>query len=277
MALTIDQTPTLVETIVASSVTTGTFTTTVATEIIIAMCTSDGFFSTGGTFTITDNGGGLGWTLIKRSNAQATDGTCEAWYALVTSIKTNLTVTATYSSGTTNRLNLQVVTLSGHDVVKPIGATLGTVISAAVVSGNITTTVNNSQVFALFSNSDGAIDNTSTVVGSNQTKISQGTFSATHGEGTFWRQTNTTTPVGVVTSNLTTPATDTGDLVVFEIVPPNLYAAWTNTTISEPYLIPSTKEAQVFSPYPFPVPKPNPVVNYFGGPAPQPMSINIAI
>src|SRR5882724_10708897 len=149
MALAIDQTPTIVDG-TGSAVTTAQFTTTVATEIIIAMATADGFLTgVADTFTITSNAG-LTWHLIKRANG-SNSGTCEAWYALVTSTQTNLTITATNSGGSGDRIDLQVITLSGHDTTTPIGATGSATKSAAAVTIPITTTVDNSLVFAAFS------------------------------------------------------------------------------------------------------------------------------
>jgi hypothetical protein len=216
MALAIDQTPALVETLVAAAVTTGTFTTGTSNEVVIAMCASDGFFSGAGTtFTISDNFSGS-WNLIKRNNT--TKGTCEAWYALVTSVITNGTVTATHSNGTSNQISLQVITLSGHNTSTPIGNTDGAGITSAALTDSISTFTDNSWVFASTSEQG---DNVTTAVGSGQTKISQSTASATHGPATYWRQTSTTTPSGgSVTMNLTTPATSTADMIIFEIVPP---------------------------------------------------------
>ena len=234
MSLVIDQVPTISNGS-GASVTSPSFTTTVASEIIIAMVTSDGFF--GGkptTFTMSSNGG-LTWTLLIRNNFN--DGTCEAWYATVSTIQTNLTVTASIGAGSSgDYCSLQIITLSGQNN-SPIGTTGSTDILTASVTLSITTLANNSLVFAAFSRYATSVnDNTSTVVGSGQTKISEGALNTNHGDGTFWRQTNTTSPAGSVTSNLTTPSTDSGNIIAFEIVAAGSIAAPTyfDHSVSQP-------------------------------------------
>lgn len=176
------------------------------------MATSDGFFDSG-TFTITDSVGGV-WQLFKRYNNMS--GGVEVWYRLVGSIQSSMTVTATFSNGTTNALALQVVTLSGHNTLNPFGSFLITDFNNAAVNAALATSYNDSYVFGVFSKD---ADNTTTVVGSGQTKIGQSTPSVSKGDGTFWRRTSLTpAPKTSETMNITTPATAVGDLILFEIL-----------------------------------------------------------
>ena len=78
------------------AVTTPAFSTTAAGETLVAFVGSDGP-SGAGRQTVTVSGGGLTWTLVKRSNAQS--GDAEIWTAQAANTLTNVTVTSTPATG----------------------------------------------------------------------------------------------------------------------------------------------------------------------------------
>ena len=74
------------------AVTTAAFSTTAAGETLLAFVGSDGP-SGAGRQTVTVSGGGLTWTLVKRSNGQP--GDAEIWASQAANTLTNVTVTFT--------------------------------------------------------------------------------------------------------------------------------------------------------------------------------------
>ena len=66
------------------------FSTTGASDLLVAFVAYDGPFGAPQTATVT--GAGLTWQLVKRSNAQA--GTSEIWSAKATGVLSNVTVTS---------------------------------------------------------------------------------------------------------------------------------------------------------------------------------------
>ena len=240
MALALDQQTTIVAG-TTTSLTSGSFTTTVASEIVLAFCTADGFFngSGGNSFSITDNKSQT-WTLLKRERVKS--GTCEIWYAILSATQSSMTVTATTSAGSGDEITLEILTLSGQGT-SPIGATGVASITSALASSNLTTTINNSWVFALYSNSANNPDDVNYIAGSSQTIIGEHNGGVNHGGAASWRQSSTTVTSGTnVTMNLTTPSSSTGDMVLFEILPfvttPTGEASWLGNTISQPLFTP---------------------------------------
>lgn len=74
----------------SDTMTTPAFTTTTASDLLVAFVAYDGPLGSPQTATVT--GAGLMWTLAKRSNSQA--GTSEIWTAKASSVLTNVTVTS---------------------------------------------------------------------------------------------------------------------------------------------------------------------------------------
>ena len=217
MTLIIDQVPTIV-TGTSFSLQTSAFTTVNSQEIVVVMAASDGFFGgNGASFSISDTNSNS-YTLVQRENVKK--GTVDVWYVLANSIQTNLQVTATIDSNNVgDHASIQIITLSGHNASNPIGAIGNFAISASAVNKSINTTMANSYVFAAFGEDANFASNTNAVVGTGQTKISEGNQAANAGEQIYWRTTNPVASIGSQTMNLTTPSTDTGNLVIFEIIP----------------------------------------------------------
>src|SRR4051812_36935951 len=78
----------------STSVTSPTFTTSQAGELLVAFVAADGPNTPTQTFTSV-TGAGLTWRLRQRTNSQL--GTAEIWQAVATSVVSNATVKATHS------------------------------------------------------------------------------------------------------------------------------------------------------------------------------------
>jgi len=206
-SLSIDKVVSTHQSTAASTISAPAFSTAGPNELLVAFITSDG----GTTQTISGvSGGGLTWTLRQRTNARA--GTSEIWQAVAPSTLTNVTVTATRSSGSYQ---------GAITVASFIGANTsvnGAVATANAASGapsiKLTTTRANSMVWAVGNDWDNA---TARTVGTGQTKVDE--FLAPAGD-TFWvqRQTALTPTAGtVVTMNDTAPTADRWNFSAIEI------------------------------------------------------------
>lgn len=215
--LAVDQTSSI-KTGTGTSLVSDSLTTTIADEMLIAVCTADGFFTGGtGSFTITDNKSNTWYSLISET---ANGAQVFVFYTKVATIQSGITVTATRSGGSGDGITLQVFSIGASDVAARVGLSPALAsISAAAVSKSITTTVANSMVFAAYANSSAAPDNTTQVVGTSQTAVGSYKGTVTHGGAEVWRQTSNTASIGSVTMNLVTPSSSTGAMVAFEIVP----------------------------------------------------------
>jgi len=124
------------------NVTTPSFHTAMAGEVLVAFVGADGP-SGSGKQTVTVSGAGLTWHLVKRANAQSGDS--EIWTATAPNILTNATVKSTELRGG-NAQDLTVIAMEG---VSGLGASAG----ASAVNGaphlNLTTTAPTSLVFAV--------------------------------------------------------------------------------------------------------------------------------
>jgi len=214
MALAIDQIPAIVRNI-ASSVTTGTFSTGNASEIVIAIAASDGFFTGNTQFSISDSLSNT-YTFIARHNTIS--GSIEAWYTTLSATQSNMTVTATNAFGSNDNITLQVITLSGQ-YSSPIGATTGSSITSTPITINLSTTGDNSYVFAAYSNSAVNPYGAGYTADTGQSMIGQSTPGGIHGGAAMWRQTSLTTNHGTsVTMDLSAPTSGYGDIIAFEIL-----------------------------------------------------------
>ena len=131
-----------------NSVTTPAFTTSAASEVVLAFVSGDG--PTAGGQTATVSGGGLTWTLVKRANAQA--GTSEIWKASAAGVLTNATVTAKLAK-TGYDMSLTVVTFSG---ASGTGASAGSSRATGAPSVSLTTTAVGSRVYGVGNDWDSA-------------------------------------------------------------------------------------------------------------------------
>jgi hypothetical protein len=199
----------------ASTVSTAVSTTS-ANELLLAFVATDN--PSGANTTVTGvTGGGVSWTLVRRTNVQS--GTSEVWRAFSPSALSNVTVTATLSKGTAS--SMTVMSFSGVDGTGiggsgAIGATSTGNSNGGAPTASLTTTRAGSLVVGVGNDYDNAISRTP---GTGQTVVHQ--YLPPVGD-TFWvqRQSATTPAIGtVVTINDTAPTTDRYNLTICEILP----------------------------------------------------------
>jgi len=200
-----------------TTIATPTFSTTAANELLLAFVATD--YISGTNTTVTGiAGGGLTWTLVKRTNTQA--GASEIWRAFATTTLSNVTVTATVSQSVIS--SITVISFAGVDTsgsggANAIGATGSGNSSKGAPTASLVTTRNNSWVFGVGNDYDNAISRTP---GVNQTVVHQ--FLTPTGD-TYWVQMqNSTTPLSgtTVTVNDTAPTTDRYNLSIAEVRTP---------------------------------------------------------
>ena len=201
----------------STTIVTAAFSTTSTNELLLAFVSADA--PTVGTNTTVSSmtGAGLTWTLVRRTNVQR--GTAEIWRAFAATALTNVTVTATLSSS--QPASMTVVTLTGADTTGTggsgaIGATQTKNASTGAPTASLVTTRNNSWVFGVGNDWDGAF---ATTPGANQTQIHQLLLRRLD---TFWVQRqNATTPLSgtTVTINDTAPTNHRYNLTLVEVLP----------------------------------------------------------
>ncbi len=212
--ITIDATVTFGRSNNATTVASGTFSTTSPNQLLLAFVATDNH---SGTTTVSNvTGAALTWTLVRRTNTQR--GTSEIWRAFAATTLNGVSVTATISQSVSAAIT--VMSFSGVDTTGTngsgaIGSTGSGNANPGAPTATLTTTRNNSLVVGVGNDWDNAIART---VGPNQTLVSQ--YLATIGD-TFWVQ-RTTNPVAVsgtvVTINDTAPTTDRYNLTIAEIL-----------------------------------------------------------
>ena len=201
----------------ARTIVTAAFSTTSANELLLAFVSTDAPFIGTNTTVSSMTGAGLTWTLVRRTNVQR--GTAEIWRAFAAGTLTNVTVTATLSSSQV--ASMTVVTFKGADTTGTngagaIGAT-GTMSAATgAPTASLVTTRNNSWVFGVGNDWDGAAARTP---GTNQGLVHQLLLTRLD---TFWVQKqNATTPLSgtTVTINDTAPTNHRYNLTLVEVLP----------------------------------------------------------
>lgn len=165
-------------------------------------------------------GGGLTWVLVGRSNTNA--GSTEVWRAFAAAPLAPSALTITYSQSVTS-LNQIVCAIQGADITGTngsgaIGAFTTGSTTAAAASIGITTTRDNSWVWAAASMGNAAPG--TITAGSNQALLRSQTDSANAAGSWVWRQ-NAITPASgtLVTMNCTVPTTGNCNVAAVEIVP----------------------------------------------------------
>jgi FtsP/CotA-like multicopper oxidase with cupredoxin domain len=203
-----------------AAITTPSFTTRAANELLLAFVSADA--PAAGTNTrvtgVTNTGGSLIWVLVQRTNVQR--GTAEIWRTFAPTART-ATVTATFNQSAGAR-SITVVTFTGTDTTGAsgagaIGAFGGSNAAAGAPTASLVTTRANSWVFGVGTDWDNAIPRT---LGPSQTMVHQD-LSATG--DTYWvqRQTSTTPLAGTsVTINDTAPTGDRYNLSIVEVRTP---------------------------------------------------------
>ncbi len=218
--LAIDKTVSTDRSTSSTTITSPTFTTAAANELLLAFVMTDNSGSgtnTTVTGVVNATGGTLAWTLVRRTNTQF--GTAEVWRAFAPAVLTSASVKATLSVSTA--ASITVVTFTGVDTTGTggsgaIGATNSANAASGAPSASLTTTRANSWVFGVGNDWDNA---TARTVPSNQTMVHQ--YLATVGD-TYWvqRLTSPTPTLGtVVTINDTAPTGDRYNLTIVEVLP----------------------------------------------------------
>lgn len=185
---------------------TATLSTSGSGDLILAFVGSDGI----GKQTVTVSGGGLTWTLVKRTNTQGGDS--EIWSAHATTQLSNATVTATQSVAGYDE-SLTVVAFSGAAGTGAVGGGSG---SSGAPTASLTTTKANSLVFGVGNDFDNAIARTPA---SGQVLVQQWLDGSTG--DTYWVQ-RISAPVAasgtLATIKDTAPTSDSWNLSTVEIL-----------------------------------------------------------
>jgi hypothetical protein len=190
------------------SLTTNVFSTTIASDLLVAFVSYDGPSSSPQTANVS--GAGLSWTLLERSNTEA--GTSEIWSARADGTLSNVTVNSLPGSGSAYHGSLTVIAFAnsaGTSVVGRAGATSGApdIILPGVVAGD--------WVFSVGNDWDKAIARTPV---NGQVLVHQKVDTATG--DTYWVQ-STTVPAaanGLVDIHDSAPTTDRWNYAAVEIV-----------------------------------------------------------
>ncbi|MGH9582596.1 MAG: Ig-like domain-containing protein, partial [Bryobacteraceae bacterium] len=215
-ALAIDANVSTDQTSRSSAVTSPSFSTASANELLLAFVATD-YLSGANTTVKNIAGGGLAWTLAVRTNKQS--GDAEVWRAFAPASLDNVSVTATLSQSIQS--SLTVVSFTGADATGAggagaIGATAGTNANSGAPSASLLTTRNNSWIFGVGNDYANALPRTP---GLNQSVIHQDLTSA---GDTYWVQmeSNPIAAAGTeVTINDTAPGSDSYNLSIVEVLP----------------------------------------------------------
>jgi len=176
-------------------------------QLLLAFAASDG--PADGPQTIAISGGGLNWTLVRRSNSQG--GTSEIWSAVAPNA--GASVAATSAMTVPGHQSLAVVTLKGTAAV---GATASASASSGAPAATLSTTSAGSWVFAVGNDWDHALPR---ALGPNQTMVHQWVDDPVN--DTFWSQATSAAIPNAGTSvqmNDTAPTTDRWNLAAVEVV-----------------------------------------------------------
>ena len=207
----------------ATNISSPPLTTSQPGELIVAFIMSDGSAGTVQSFSSV-TGGGLTWSLRKRSNTQK--GTSEIWQAAAPAVVSNMVVKANRSNGSYVG-SLVVTAFTGADT-SVNGAAIAAAGRSVAPTATLTPTKAGSWVWAAGNDWDRAVART---VGANQTKVDEYLPSA---GDTFWvqRQTapNTGGTIAPVTINDTAPTNDRWNLAVIEVRAATAITPPTDTT-----------------------------------------------
>lgn len=193
-----------------SAVTTPSFSTSTANELLLAFIGSDGPV-TSQSQSISVSGAGLGWQLVVRTNAQA--GDAEIWAAIAPSSLSNVAITSRANASGFHQ-SLTLLALHGSNGAANVGAHATANAAVGLESVSLTTTANGSWVIGVGSDWDGGVART---LGPNQQMIHQWFDPQI---GTFWCQATagvTTLSNTLVTLNDTAPTNDRWDYSAVEV------------------------------------------------------------
>ncbi len=191
-----------------TAVSTASFHTAIAGEVLVAFVSADGPQSGGQSATVS--GAGLAWKLVQRANGQG--GDAEIWEAPAPAILTSASVTSTLARPGYGQ-DLTVIAMEG---VKGIGASVAGSSSSSAPSINLTTTAAKSLVFSVGRDWDNAIART---LPAGWVTLEQW-LNASTGD-TSWSQ-YTNAPTGTVGTAVSVgdvaPTTDRWDLAAVELL-----------------------------------------------------------
>ncbi|MGO9211040.1 MAG: N,N-dimethylformamidase beta subunit family domain-containing protein [Terriglobales bacterium] len=214
VSIGMDATATADSSTASTSITTATFSTKAANELLLAFVATHG---TSASVTVSGvTGAGLTWALVQRTNAQR--GTAEIWRAFAPSTLASVSVTATLSRSVAASITVVSyagVNPSGTNGSGAIGATGTGSADPGAPTASLVTTQNNSWVFGVGNDVTAA---TARTLGPNQTMVHQYVGTA----DTFWVQSQSSaTPLSgtTVTINDTAPTADRYNLSLCEILP----------------------------------------------------------
>ncbi len=190
------------------TVTTPSFSTAMAGEVLVAFVGSDGP-QTSGSQSVAVSGAGLTWTLVKRANAQY--GDAEVWTATAPAVLTNVTVRSTPVRSGYDQ-DLTVIAMEG---TVGVGASVAGSAASGAPGLNVTTTEAASLVLAVGHDWDKA---TARTLPTGLVMLDQWPDTSTG--DTFWSEyTNQTTGAAgtVVHIGATAPTGDRWNMVAIEL------------------------------------------------------------
>jgi beta-lactam-binding protein with PASTA domain len=190
--------------------TTAAFSTTTASEMLVAFAASDGPAAPNSQ-SLTIAGAGLTWTRVQRAATQF--GVAEIWTARASAVLTNVTVSSTQSSTGVHQ-SLTVIAFTG---VGGVGASSAGGASTGAPAASLTTTAAGSVVYAVGNDWDRAVART---LAAGQTKVHE--FVDTAVGDTFWVEAaaGTIPAAGAsVTLGATAPTSDQWNLAIVELTP----------------------------------------------------------
>jgi hypothetical protein len=200
----------------SETITSPTFSTSQATELLLAFVATD-YLSGTNTTVKSVSGGGLTWVLVQRTNGQS--GSSEIWRAFAGASLSGVTVAATLSQSVISSMTVMSfagVNTSGTNGSGAIGAVGSNSATSGAPAASLVSTVNNSWVVGVGNDFDNAVARTA---GAGQTLLHQ--YLAATGD-TYWVQMQTS-PVPVagttVSINDTAPTKDRFNLSICEILP----------------------------------------------------------
>ena len=200
--------------VATTTLTTGSFSTTTANQLLIAFLAADDLMA--GNAVTAMSGAGLTWELVVRTNVQR--GVSEIWRTFAAAPLSNVSVTATLAQA--SAASLAVVSIAGVDTSGTMGSgAIGAVSSANAASGapaaTLTTTRANSWVIGVGNDWDRGIART---MGAHQTIVHE--YLAPVGD-TFWVQ-RTAGPIPAAGTTVTiddvAPTGDRYNLSICEIL-----------------------------------------------------------
>jgi hypothetical protein len=203
----------------STSITSSAFSTTLGNELLLAFVGGDSTASDPPATVASVTGAGLTWQLVQRTNVQL--GTAEIWRALAPAPLTNATLTANFATNAPETSSITVIAFSGVDFSGTngsggIGATASGSSGSGAPSATLVTTRNNSLVFGIGYDWDGAVARTPNT---GQSLIHQ--FLSPDDDTIWVQRQNSPIPLAGTSVSISdsAPDTDRFDLSIVEILP----------------------------------------------------------